>query len=207
MDRKHCNTFVHCLNHILRLSLETMGLVPAQTDRELSRCLSELSQGNSIPVLLHDGTEREIPRPVDYDEQKEKYSGKKKRHTVKNAVIITASCPVLFAGQSVCGKMHDKKMADTMYSFPYPCTLYQDTGYQGYRPDGVTIVQPFKKSKGKGRNFPMKIKKKEQRGFPCPGKGRTWHWGYQIHENRQRGMSAEGKLFCGTYFCYMCCFA
>jgi hypothetical protein len=161
MDQKHCNTFVHCLNHILRLSLETIGLVPAQTDKELSKCLSDLSQGDSLPVLLHDGTEREIPRPVDYDEQKEKYRGKKKRHTVKNAVIITASCLVLFASQTVCGKMHDKKIADTMYSFPYPCTLYQDTGYQGYRPDGVDIVQPVKKSRGKELSQEDKIINRE----------------------------------------------
>ena len=36
MDQKHCKTFVHCLSHILRLSLETMGLAPAQTGKELS---------------------------------------------------------------------------------------------------------------------------------------------------------------------------
>ncbi|MDR1055355.1 MAG: transposase [Prevotellaceae bacterium] len=149
MDQKHCNTFVNCLNHVLRLSLETMGLVPAQTDKELSQCLFELSQGNSLPVLLHNGTERETPRPVDYDEQKEKYSGKKKRHTVNNAVIITASCLVLFVSQTICGKMRDKKIADMMYSFPYPSTLYQDTGYQSYRPDGVNRVQPIRKSRGK----------------------------------------------------------
>jgi hypothetical protein len=123
--------------------------------------LSELSQGDSLPVLLHDGTEREIPRPVDSDEQKEKYSGKKKRHTVKNAVIISASCLVLFASQTVCGKMHDKKIADTMYSFPYPCTLYQDTGYQGYRPDGVNIIQPVRKSKGKELSQEDKITNRE----------------------------------------------
>lgn len=149
MDQKHCNTFVHCLTHILRLSLETMGLVPAQTDKELSNRLLELSKDGLEPVLLHDGTEREIPRPVDYDEQKEQYSGKKKRHTVKNAVVITTSCLILFVSQTVPGKTHDKKMADTMYSFPVPCTLYQDTGYQGYAPEGVQIVQPTKKTKGK----------------------------------------------------------
>jgi hypothetical protein len=38
-------------------------------------------------VLLHDGTEREIPRPVDDELQKDRYSGKKKKHTFKNAVI------------------------------------------------------------------------------------------------------------------------
>lgn len=150
MDQKHCNTFVHCLNHILRLSLETMGLVPAQTDKELSARLSELSKEGTVqPILLHDGTEREIPRPVDSDEQKEQYSGKKKRHTVKNAVVITVSCLILFVSQTVCGKTHDKKMADTMYSFPVSCILYQDTGYQGYAPEKVTIIQPIKRRKGK----------------------------------------------------------
>ncbi len=74
MDQKHCNTFVHCLTHILELSLETMGLVPAQTENELSMRLCELSKERVEPVLLHDGTEREIPRPVDCDEQKEQYS-------------------------------------------------------------------------------------------------------------------------------------
>lgn len=90
MDQKHCNTFVHSLNYILRLSLEAMGLVPAQTDKELSVRLCELSKDGA---LLHDGAERKIPRPVvDPDKQKEQYSGKKKRHTVKNVVIITVSC-------------------------------------------------------------------------------------------------------------------
>ena len=41
------------------------------------------------------------------------------------------------------------KIADTAYSFPYPCVLYQDTGYQGFRPDGVVIKQPTKKPKGR----------------------------------------------------------
>ena len=150
MDQKHCNTFVHCLTHILRLSLQTMGLVPAQADKELSARLSELSQNDSIhPILLHDGTEREVPRPVDYDQQKEQYSGKKKRHTVKNAVVITVSCLILFVSQTVSGKTHDKKMADTMYSFPIPCLLYQDTGYQGYAPEKATVMQPIKKQRGK----------------------------------------------------------
>lgn len=128
MGQKHCYTFVHCLSHILRLCLTAMGLVPVQTDKELSDRLLELSKAGVEPVLFHDGTEREIPRPVDYDEQKEQYSGKKKRHTVKNAVVTTLSCLILFVSPTVSGKMHDKKMADTMYSFPVPYILYQDTG-------------------------------------------------------------------------------
>lgn len=77
INQKHCNTFVRCLNHILRLSLETMGLVPAQTYKELSACLYELSKEGTQPVLLHDSTEREIPRPVDSDEQKKHTAGRR----------------------------------------------------------------------------------------------------------------------------------
>lgn len=68
---------------------------------------------------------------------------------VKNAVITCLAVFILFAGLTVEGKMHDKKIADTQYSFPYVCVLQQDTGYQGYAPDNVTILQPMKKPKGK----------------------------------------------------------
>lgn len=53
MSQKQCNTFVHCLNHILRLSLDAMGLMPVQTDKEFSIRLSELSKDGTIePILL-----------------------------------------------------------------------------------------------------------------------------------------------------------
>ena len=149
MDQKHCNTFIHVLNHILEECLHDAGVMPADTQKEFSELLKDLPHDEEPPVLLHDGTEREIPRPVDDDQQKENYSGKKKKHTLKNGVVITACCLVLFVSGSVCGKMHDKKIADMMYSFTSPCVLYQDTGYQGYNPEDVTIMQPVKKPKGR----------------------------------------------------------
>ena len=149
MDQKHCNSFIHVLYRILEQCLRDAEVMPAETQKEFESLLKAQGGEDCPPVLLHDGTEREIPRPADWDEQRENYSGKKKKHTVKNAVIITACCVILFASPSVCGKMHDKKIADTMYSFPYPCHLYQDTGYQGYNPEGVTVFQPIKKHRGR----------------------------------------------------------
>jgi hypothetical protein len=121
--------------------------MPAQTNKELQIRLSEF--GKDEKILLHDGTEREIPRPQDEDQQKEKYSGKKKKHTVKNALIISATCTVLFVSQTFNGRIHDKTIADTAYSIPAGFTLLQDSGYQGYAPFGVKIIQPQKKPKGK----------------------------------------------------------
>ena len=148
MDQKHCNMFIRCLYCILEQCLQDADVMPAETQKEFSALLKARQSADVLPILLHDGTEREIPRPCDPDEQQENYSGKKKKHTLKNAVVITACCLVLFVSPSVCGKTHDKKIADTMYSFPYPCQLYQDTGYQGYKPDGVAIFQPVKKPRG-----------------------------------------------------------
>jgi hypothetical protein len=149
MDQKHCNRFIHTLYRILEQCLAEAGVMPAEKQKEFQKLLGQQSKGESLPVLLHDGTEREIPRPVDEEEQRENYSGKKKKHTLKNAVIITACCLILFVSPTVSGKVHDKTIADTMYGFPSPCILYQDTGYQGYRPEGVSIVQPIKKPKGR----------------------------------------------------------
>lgn len=184
MNQKHCNIFIHCLTKILRLSLKAKGLVPAETDKELAERLAELSKEGDKPVLLHDGTEREIPRPADRDMQKERYSGKKKRHTVKNAVIITMACLVIFVSQTVSGKTHDKKMADTMYSFPVSCTLYQDTGYQGYEPEGVEIIQPVKKPKGK--ELSRQGQGIQQESFRHQGAYRTCHRKRESHAHRQR---------------------
>ncbi len=44
------------------------------------------------------------------------------------------------------GKKHDKKIADEeRYAFPEGSTVWQDTGFQGFAPEGVTIGQPKKK--------------------------------------------------------------
>lgn len=46
------------------------------------------------------------------------------------------------------GTMHDKKIADNdEFVFPDNIQLFQDSGYQGFKPDNIFIVQPFKKTK------------------------------------------------------------
>jgi hypothetical protein len=166
MDQKHCNEFIHVLYRILEDSLQDAGVTPTDSRDKFMELLESMTKDNNeLPVLLHDGTEREIPRPVDDEEQRENYSGKKKKHTLKNAVVTTACCTILFVSSSVCGKMHDKKIADTMYDFPPNCVLYQDTGYQGYRPEGVIIKQPVKKPKGRNLTKEEKEYNKEISSF------------------------------------------
>lgn len=149
MSQQQCGQWVHTLTEVLGMALDDAGMLPATTMDRFRKLLDERGGAEVVHRLIHDGTEREIPRPSDPDLQKEYYSGKKKKHTVKNAVITCLAGFILFCGATVEGKMHDKKIADTQYFFPYKCILQQDTGYQGYRPDNATIIQPEKKPRGK----------------------------------------------------------
>jgi DDE superfamily endonuclease/Helix-turn-helix of DDE superfamily endonuclease len=151
MQQKQCYEFVHGLRTILDQALELASAVPAQTNSGLQDKLTEMSaalieQATTTCVhLLHDATERDIPRPQDDQSQQEHYSGKKKKHTVKNGVVTTLLCLILFVSPTVAGSTHDKRIADHYYSIPQGCTLWQDCGYQGYHPQGVDIHQPKKK--------------------------------------------------------------
>jgi hypothetical protein len=78
MEQDMCNRFIHALSHILEQSPEDAGVMPVDTLKKFANTLKTLSEQNEeFPVLLHDGTEREIPRPVNANERQENYSGKK----------------------------------------------------------------------------------------------------------------------------------
>ena len=100
-------------------------------------------------TFFHDATERPIQRPKDPEAQKAYYSGKKKQHTVKNNLMINAESKVVLLTPSCEGRIHDKRIAETIgYSPPSGSILYQDSGFQGFRCPDVDIIQPKKKPKG-----------------------------------------------------------
>jgi hypothetical protein len=105
-------------------------------------------QGKSYII---DGFDRPIQRPKCPVRQKSHYSGKKKRHTVKNTVVIDASTKrIIGLGNTHQGSSHDKRIAEVDgLKFPEGSSHDQDTGYQGYSPIGSIPRQPKKKPKGK----------------------------------------------------------
>ena len=97
-----------------------------------------------------DGTERRRRRPKDPEQQKKYYSGKTKSHSNKNDIIVGLDeKDVTHLSDTVEGKKSDKKLADEGdYKYPEGTNLFQDAGFQGYKPEGVNIFQPMKKPKG-----------------------------------------------------------
>ena len=65
-------------------------------------------------------------------------------------MLSNESCKVLFLTSTAEGKQHDKKLADESdYTLPSGSRLAQDTGFQGFKPENVAILQPKKKPRGK----------------------------------------------------------
>lgn len=81
---------------------------------------------------------------------------------MKNLLLIDKTCAVIFLSDTVEGKRHDKKLADsTPYKLPPESSLLQDTGFQGFTLDNVYILMPQKKPRGKELTTEQKISNKE----------------------------------------------
>jgi DDE superfamily endonuclease/Helix-turn-helix of DDE superfamily endonuclease len=139
--------WIHRLTPIVNRALGSELQLPIRPPAELHAVLA------SCPDMefIIDGTERPIRRPKDSQRRREDYSGKKKRHTKKNIVITDKPTgKVLGLGQTRAGSKHDKACVDEEnYVFPEGSTLYKDSGFQGYEPEGITTYQPKKKPRGK----------------------------------------------------------
>jgi len=140
------NHWIHRLTPILQQVLGQERQLPARSAADLEEVLEFCDD----PEFIIDGTDRPTRRPQDSEQQREEYSGRKKRHTKKNIVLTEkASGEVLGLGATQPGSHHDKSCADEEgYTFPEGSILYQDTGFQGYTPEGTTTIQPTKKPRG-----------------------------------------------------------
>lgn len=65
---------------------------------------------------------------------------------MKNKVLSQRRGKVVFLSDTDEGKQHDKALCEAeAYAFPEGSKLWQDPGFQGYEPEGVTTFQPKKK--------------------------------------------------------------
>ncbi|MCQ3978358.1 MAG: hypothetical protein DPW09_33445 [Anaerolineae bacterium] len=144
ISQPKANVWIHCLHPVLNQALAELGELPVRQMEQMTFAEDEET------IYFHDGTERPIPRPCDPEQQRLTYSGKRKRHGLKNNVLIDMPCKIRFLSHTVESKKHDKKLADeTVYTLPEGSKLCQDTGFQGFTLDNVAILQPKKKPKGK----------------------------------------------------------
>jgi len=139
------------LSKMLELSLGRKSVMPKRKMRTMEEFLQAFPDAKDVFI---DGTERPVQRSEDKQRQKANYSGKKKRHTIKNIVIAGKDKRVGFLGKTVGGKEHDftvlKEQAppDNM---PKKVTKHVDLGFKGIDKQfpGHAISLPKRKSRTK----------------------------------------------------------
>jgi hypothetical protein len=149
LGQSQANRWIHRLLPVLKQALDDLSLLPSREPGHFAR--QEQGHGEAGELII-DGTDRRRQRPKSPAKQTLHYSGKRKTHSDKNVVVVTAKTKrVGYLSQTYPGKMHDKKIVDAE-PIRYPCDtiLYQDTGFQGYAPKVQQIHQP-KKSRARAR--------------------------------------------------------
>jgi hypothetical protein len=98
-------------------------------------------------ALIVDCTEQTIQRPAADAVQKQHYSGKKKRHTLKNEYVVTRKGRIVSASASHPGSRHDLSVRRRGPPLPRQARVYADSAYQGYDKDHKDLEFPYKKPK------------------------------------------------------------
>jgi hypothetical protein len=122
-------------------------------------CLSE-QEPEKIKKIIIDATERPLCRPHHARPQKNYYSGKSHRHTLKNTVIAEVNRGIPVVGPTVPGRRHDFKLLNEDVDPNEPglssVEAWVDLGYQGIEsqyPAFHRIHIPHKKPR-KSKNNP-----------------------------------------------------
>ena len=142
MCQAKVSEWISFLSPVLEEALKKLGYMPQIGDTYKHR--GQEQQG----FLLADVTEREVPRRCCYQAQQQEYSGKKKRHTIKNFAITDTWGYFLFLSDTYEGATHDKTIWDHLCIDTYGCNLLVDLGFLGAEKDCPQVILPYKKPKG-----------------------------------------------------------
>jgi len=139
LDESNVGRRIRCLEPILQRVFKVPTRKINLTDDE-------------ILELIFDGTEQDTQR-----RKGSKYSGKKKRHTIKTQVVVSQSGRIQAVSASVTGNTHDKKLYDqarvyvTSRGQPERVKRRGDLAYEG-----TDCATPIKKPKGR----PLRMREK-----------------------------------------------
>lgn len=120
------------LTEILEATLGKKMVLPERRLKKVEEFFEMFPEAREVFI---DGTERPTQRPKNSKQQKDKYSGKKKRHTIKNIVISDKHRRIGFLSKTEGGRQHDfsmlKEHAPPEY-IPIAIKQHLDLGFKGY---------------------------------------------------------------------------
>jgi len=146
VDRSQAKRWVDELRSKLEKAMGAAMVLPARKVRGVKEFLERFPE---IKELIIDGTERPMQRPQNKQMQKERYSGKKKKHTQKNIVAVSRKKQILLLSATCEGSEHDYPMlkrSKLPEVIPKNIKTYLDLGFKGIDKDySLQAILPFRK--------------------------------------------------------------
>lgn len=146
---------------VLRAELGTEIEWPDETRRKkkLGEFVSEFKE----VVAIVDATEQPTQRPQDDATQKQYYSGKKKRHTLKTQIVVGPAGDIWAVSDTVPGAQHDKKLYDERtvgQQLAEDEAMLGAAGFQGIQ-HAHSAILPHKKPKGGTLTDAQKVRNRQ----------------------------------------------
>ena len=137
---------------------KTLFAIPEGSRKRIASLEELLEKHPEFEEVLVDATEQEIQKPKDKQKRKDKYSGKKKRHTVKTQITTTTTKLILHLTRSVPGKLSDINLlrgTGLLRDLPQSIAIRVDKGYDGIEKDfpDRSFHHPFKARRNKPLDF------------------------------------------------------
>lgn len=164
-ESKACK-WVGILLPVLDMALESAHVRPKRArGRSLEEIIAEFPELVEFGILT-DGVERPVRRPKNKDDQKDQYSGKKKRHTKKNVTIVHPKTQYILAvSEEHPGRDHDKKIIDQEELRCHsPILIGVDSGFAGLTIGLAKVTLPVKR-KRKKKDEPKDVLTDEQKMY------------------------------------------
>lgn len=150
VDRAQAHRWFKDLLPVLEAALGHEVVLPA---RKIEDVAAFFARNPAVKDLFIDGVERPVQRAKDSQQQRDDYSGKKKRHTRKNLVVTDGQRRVLALSDTESGHRHDYalfKEWDGPPALPEGVYAWVDLGFQGIEGDFPewSVYIPTKKPAG-----------------------------------------------------------
>lgn len=163
-------------------------------------------KGIKVENIIGDVEEQPIERPT--NNQEESYSGKKKRHTTKNQIIIVEGTKHIINYYNATGTTHDFKMLKDSEILPILEEMKIggkfDSGYQGVQKELSNAIIPKKKSKlheltEEEKGFNKQLSRKRIAIEHVNRELKIFRIMKETYRNHQNRYEEKLKIMCGIY--------
>jgi hypothetical protein len=149
LDQSNVCRDIQKIENLIRKCLPILDKIYKRITKRL-QTIEEIKEYYPDLIAFIDSTEQQIPRPKDRQRRKMYYSGKKKRHTVKNQMMTSNHGLIIHKPRHTRGRIHDYDI----YKKNHPDTPKEvenvfDLGYLGVEKDFPKQLSslPIKKKK------------------------------------------------------------